>query len=128
MAASWHSIRAGVVKSSMWCTVRNSRNPEPRSRTLAAALAEMQSWVCTMSNRSPRRVSPDVRASMCENTLSVRVAARGGAWMIIAGTLVGRKKPSAGFPSAIRVTSAPSAARASANSTLWTAPPRGLTE
>ena len=79
MAASWHSIRAGVVKSSMWCTVRNSRNPPPRSCTRAAALAEMQSWVCTMSKRSPKRASPDVRASMCEKTLSVRVPARGGA-------------------------------------------------
>ena len=65
---------------------------------------------------------------MCENTLSVRVSARGGASMMCTGTLVGRKKPSAGSPSAIRVTSAPSASRASASSTLWTAPPRGLTE
>ena len=65
---------------------------------------------------------------MWENTRSVRVPVRGGASTMCTGTAVGRKNPSAGSPKATSVTSTPSAVRASASSTLCTAPPRGLTE
>ena len=40
MARSWQAASSGVVKWSMWCTVRTQRS---------AALALMQSCACTMS-------------------------------------------------------------------------------
>ena len=48
--------------------------------------------------------------------------------MIVTGARTGRKKPTSGSPSAMTRTGYPAACSASARWTVWTAPPRGLTE
>ena len=85
MALRWQSIRAGVVKSSTWWTVRTTRTRAPASRTRAAARAEMQSWVWNMSTSSAISREPVSRASIDANTRSSSVAAGGGAGTSVVG-------------------------------------------
>ena len=64
IAWRWQSIRAAVVKSSTWCTVRTTVTGAPASRTRAAARAAMQSWACRMSKRSASSASPPASVSI----------------------------------------------------------------
>jgi len=59
---------------------------------------------------------------------SSSVGRLGGAAMMVYGAATGRKKPAAGSPSAITRTGYPAACSASASASVWTTPPRGLTE
>ena len=46
---SWQAISEGERKSSTWWTVRTTASMTPSSRSVSAALAEMQSWAWTTS-------------------------------------------------------------------------------
>ena len=98
------------------------------SRTRQAARAEMQSWVCRMGYSAARRPRALASASTLAKTRSSSVGRLGGASMMVNGTCTGRKKPAAGSPSAITRTGYPAACSASASASVWTTPPRGLTE
>ena len=130
MAWRWQSMSDGLVKSSTWWTVLTTTGggPAAASLTLAAARAEMQSWVCRMGRPATRSPSPAASASTLAKTRSSSVGRLGGASMMVNGAATGRKKPAAGSPSAITRTGYPAACSASASASVCTTPPRGLTE
>ena len=128
MALRWQSMRAAVVKSSTWCTVRTTRTRAPASRTRAAARAEMQSWVWKMSTSSAIFDSPASRSSIEANTRFSKVSAGGEAGTSEYGARTGRKKSWSGLPSATMRTGIARSAIASASDRVCTTPPRALVE